>query len=189
MKQKKLVRKLQIGVMGSAADLKYSRKMESIAFEVGRLVAESGNTLIYGAEKDVDSLSTSAARGAKSAGGMTVGITYGRGKDVWDKTGNTDVIIASGLERGGGREFVLVNSCDAIIIISGGSGTLNESAVAYQLHIPIVAIVSTGGWADRLAGKYIDERKRFKVGKAKTPAEAVRKALKLGTQSAAGAFD
>lgn len=119
-------RKLQIGVMGSAADTKYTKKIEKLAEEAGKLIAESGNITVYGAEKDYDSLSTAAARGAKKAGGLTVGVTYGKGKDIWDKEGNTDIIISSGLERGGGREFVLVNSCDGIIAVSGGSGTMNE---------------------------------------------------------------
>src|SRR3990167_1038321 len=169
----KILRKFQIGVMGSAADLKYSEKIEKIAFEVGRYIAESGNITIYGAEKDYDSLSTAASRGAKNASGLTVGITYGKGKNIWDKKGMTDIIICSGLERGGGREFVLINSCDAIIIISGGSGTLNEAAIAYQLNIPIIALVGTGGWAEKLAGEYIDERKRLKVIVAKNSSEAV----------------
>ena len=63
--------------MGSAADLKYSRKVEKMAFEIGRFIAQSGNITVYGAEKDYDSLSTAAAREAKSAGGLTVGVTYG----------------------------------------------------------------------------------------------------------------
>lgn len=163
--------------MGSAADLEYSKELEQLAFEIGSRIAESGNITVYGAEKDYDSLSTAASRGAKSAGGITVGITYGKGKDIWDKDGNTDVIIATGIERGGGREFVLVNSCDAIIIVSGGSGTLTESAIAYQLNIPIVALVGTGGWADKLADTYIDGRNRIKVGAATTPKEAVELAL------------
>lgn len=175
----KIKRKLQIGVMGSAADLKYSKKIEKLAFEIGRLVAESGNITVYGAEKDYDSLSTAAARGAKSADGLTVGVTYGKSKNIWDKEGNTDVLIVSGLERGGGREFVLVNSCDAIIIISGGSGTLTEAAIAYQLNIPIVALVGSGGWTDKLASKYIDARKRLKIVPAKTPKQAVNLAIKL----------
>lgn len=176
-------RKLQIGVMGSAADLNYSKEIESIAFEIGKLIAEGGNIAVYGAEKDYDSLSTAAARGAKIAGGITVGVTYGKGKDIWDKENNTDVIICSGLERGGGREFVLVNSCDAIIIVSGGSGTLTETAIAYQLNIPVVAVVGTGGWADKLADTYMDERKRFKVIGTKTPEEAVGLAVKLASDN------
>lgn len=175
----KTKRKLQIGVMGSAADVKYSKKVEKIAEEIGKLIAKSGNITVYGAEKDYDSLSTAAARGAKKAGGLTVGVTYGKGKDVWDKEGNTDVLICSGMERGGGREFVLVNSCDGIIAVSGGSGTMNEMLVAYQLNIPIVVVIGTGGWADEMAGKYFDSRKRMKAIPAKDAKEAVEKILKL----------
>jgi predicted Rossmann-fold nucleotide-binding protein len=38
------MRKLQIGVMGSAADLKYSKKVEKTAERLGELVAEAGFT-------------------------------------------------------------------------------------------------------------------------------------------------
>lgn len=165
--------------MGSAADLNYTSEIEKLAFTIGKLVAKKGGITVYGAEKDYDSLSTAAARGAKSAGGLTVGVTYGKGKDIWDKEGLTDVIVVTGIERGGGREFVLVNSCDAIIIISGGSGTLTETAIAYQMNIPTVALTGTGGWADKLAGEYIDERKRLKVEAAATPEEAVAKVFEL----------
>jgi hypothetical protein len=172
-------RKLQIGVMGSAADTSYSDIVQNIAEEVGRRVAESGNITVYGAEKDCDSLSTAAARGAKKANGLTIGITYGKGKDIWDKDGNTDVIICSGMKRGGGREFVLVNSCDGVIVVSGGSGSLNEMVVAYQLNIPIVVVKNTGGWSDKLAGEYIDSRKRMKVEPAENAEEAVAKLIEI----------
>ena len=172
------MRKLQIGVMGSAADLKYSSEIEKIAEEIGYLVAKNGAVLFFGAEKDYDSLSTAACRGAKRGGGMTVGVTYGKGLNVFEKE-NADVIVGTGLERGGGREFVLVLSCDAIITVSGGSGTLTEICVAYQANIPIVAIQGTGGWNEKLAGKFLDARKRLKAEAATTPAEAVELAIRL----------
>ncbi|NVN96744.1 LOG family protein [Candidatus Nomurabacteria bacterium] len=169
-------RRMQIGVMGSAADLNYSKSIEMIAEQIGRDIALSGNICVYGAEKDYDSLSTAAARGAKSAGGITVGVTYGKGKDIWDSENNTDVIICTGIERGGGREFVLVNSCDAIIAISGGSGTLTELAIAYQSNLPMIVIVGTGGWADKLANTFFDARnRRMVIGS--TPENAVEIAL------------
>ena len=152
------MRKFQIGVMGSAADLAYASEVEQAAYEVGKRIAETGNILFFGAEKDSDSLSTAACRGAKDAGGLTVGITYGKGKDVWEK--EADIIIPCGLDRGGGRETVLVTGCDAVIAISGGSGTLTELAIAYQADIPMVALTGYGGWADTLADTYIDARKR-----------------------------
>jgi len=174
-------RKLQIGVMGSAADLRYAKELEKIAEKTGYLIAKKGATLMFGAEKDYDSLSTAACRGEKKAGGLTVGITYGKGMEIMEK--NVDVVIPTGLERGGGRELTLVLSCDAIIIISGGSGTLTETAIAYQANIPIVAIVGSGGWSDELAGRYLDARKRVKVEYSSTPEEAVEKAFVLTSKT------
>ncbi len=171
-------KKLQIGVMGSAADLQYKKEVELAAERLGELIAENNGVLVFGAEKDSDSLSTAACRGAKKAGGLTVGVTYGKGKDIWEKD-FADVIIASGLERGGGRELVLVLSCDVLISLSGGSGTLTELAIAYQADIPMVALKGFGGWSDKLADTYFDGRKRRKVIEAKTPEEAVSLAFKV----------
>lgn len=170
------MKRLQIGVMGSAADTRYSKAALLAAENVGRLIAQSANIVVFGAEKDVDSLSTAAGRGAKLEGGLTVGITYEKGKKIFEK--NVDVIISTGLVRGGGRELSLVLSCDAIISISGGSGTLNELAVAYQADIPMVALIGYGGWTDRLAGKFFDKRRRRKILCASTPEEAVKKAVR-----------
>lgn len=169
------MRKFQIGVMGSMDDLKYTNEFAQIAERVGELIAENGAILFFGAEKDADSLSTAASRGAKRKGGLTVGVTYGKRKDIFQK--DADIIIPTGLERGGGREFVLALCCDAVIALSGGSGTLNELAVAYQADIPMVAIKGLGGWADKLADQYFDGRERRKVIGADTPEEAVKIAL------------
>lgn len=139
------------------------------------LIAEEDGILFFGAEKDSDSLSTVACRGAKDAGGLTVGITYGKGKDVWEK--DADIIIPCGLERGGGRETVLVTGCDAVIAISGGSGTLTELAIAYQADIPMVALTGYGGWADKLADEYLDTRNRILTIGAASPEETVKKAF------------
>ncbi|MCA9309194.1 TIGR00725 family protein, partial [Candidatus Saccharibacteria bacterium] len=112
---------------------------------------------------------------AKKHGGLTVGVTYGKGKEVVEK--NVDIVIASGMERGGGRELCLVLSCDAIICINGGSGTLTEIAIAYQANIPIVVMDGSGGWSERLAGEYLDSRERVKIHPATTAQEAVAIAL------------
>lgn len=174
-------RKLQIGVMGSCADLSYGRGVETAAEAIGELIAKSGNALIFGAEKDRDSLSAAACRGAKKRGGLVIGITYGRRHDdILEK--NVDAVISSGMERGGGREFVLTLSCDVIITIGGGSGTLNEIAVAYQTGIPIVALKGSGGWSDLLVDKFLDERKKVKIEAVDTPEKAVEKAIELAEQ-------
>lgn len=173
---KDINRRLQIGVMGSAADTKYSKEVERVSERLGELLAEAGAITVFGAEKDSDSLSTAACRGAKRKGGVAVGVTYGKHKDVWEKN-MADFIVASGLERGGGRETVLVLSCDAVIAVSGGSGTLTELAIAYQADIPMIAMKGTGGWSEKLADTFIDGRQRRKTIGAKTPEEAVKIAL------------
>lgn len=172
-------RKLQIGVMGSMANIlgPDAERLLKMAEDTGYYIAEAGCTLLFGAEKDGDSLSSAACRGAKRAGGLVIGVTYNKGLQVFEP--NADVIIASGMERGGGRELCLVLSCDAIIAINGGSGTLTEVAIAYQANIPIVAIKGSGGWADELCGRYLDARKRVLIEAAASPVDAVAKAVNL----------
>ena len=84
------------------------------------------------------------------------------------------------MEIGGGRELTLVLSCDVIIAISGGSGTLNEMTIAYQAGIPIIVIARFSGWAKKLADKFIDNRKRIKCLSAKTEKEALKRAIEEG---------
>ena len=170
------MKKLQIGIMGSAADLKYSDEALNFAKELGKLIAKSGNILVYGAEKEYTSLSTEAAKVATKNGGITIGVAGGKSKKVFGKFRPT-VLINSGLEIGGGREFTLVLSCDVIIAISGGSGTLTEMAIAYQAGIPIIVVDRFGGWAKKLADKYVDDRNRLKCISVNTAEEALEKAI------------
>ena len=170
------MQKLQIGIMGSAADLEYSDESLKFAKNLGKLLAESGNILVYGAEKDYTSLSTEAAKVASVNGGITVGVASGKDKNIYGDFRPT-ILINSGLDIGGGREFTLALSCDAIIAISGGSGTLTEIAVAYQAGIPIIVVDKFGGWANRLSDEFLDGRKRTKCMSVKTEKEAIEKAI------------
>ena len=172
------MRKIQIGVMGSAADLNYSNEALNFAKELGKEIAKSNNILVYGAEKEYTSLSTEAAKEASKYNGTTIGITSGKDNNIFGEYRPT-VLINSGLEIGGGREFTLILSCDIIIAISGGSGTLTEIAIAYQAGIPIIVIDQFNGWAKKLSNKYLDDRNRIKCIPANTPKEAVLKALNL----------
>ncbi len=172
------MKKIQIGIMGSAADLKYSMEALKFSKELGKLIAESGNILVYGAESDYTSLSTEAAKEASRNGGITVGVAGDKNKNIYGKFRPT-VLINSGLDIGGGREFNLVLSCDVIIAISGGSGTLTEMAIAYQANIPIIVIPMFGGWSEKLSDSYLDDRNRLKCLSANTPKEALKLAIKL----------
>lgn len=175
-----MTRRIQIGVIGSASQEDQSQELQKLAYEIGQEIAKSNAIVVYGAEKDVDSLSNQAAQGANEAGGTTIAIVYGSEKNTFSE--NNSIIIATGQERGGGREFSFVLSCDSLISIAGGSGTLMEMSMAYQNKIPVVALENTGGCSGQFAGKFIDERKREIIHPAKSPEEAVQLAVTLSKQ-------
>ncbi len=163
---------MQIGVIGSAADLEPTKAAIIAAKRLGTEVAFRKHTLIFGAEQDCSSLSTYAALSARNAKGVTVGITYGTSKQVYAPD-SAVIVIPTGLARGGGREMVQALACDGIVAIAGGSGTLNEITVAYQANIPVVILKGFGGWSDQLSGTYLDARKRYAFRAAKSAVEAL----------------
>jgi uncharacterized protein (TIGR00725 family) len=171
------MRRLQIGVIGSCSDLNYSKAAEEFAKDLGKLIAERKYTLVFGAEKDVDSLPTIAAVSALKAGGETLGITYEKGMKLFSEEA-ASVVVAAGLVRGGGRETVLMLSCDVVVSLSGGSGTLNEICIAYQANIPVITVTGFGGWSDKLADSYLDDRRRYKLVSATNPKQAIDLAIK-----------
>lgn len=137
---------------------------------------------MFGAEKDINSLPTVAALAAREAGGTTVGITYEKGLKTFEDKASS-IVIASALVRGGGRETALILSCDVVIAIAGGSGTLTEITVAYQASIPVITVTGYGGWSDKLAGTFLDERKRSKFIAASSPEMALESALSVLKES------
>lgn len=163
---------MQIGVIGSAADLKPTKAAVLAARKLGVEIARRKHTLIFGAEQDCMSLSTFAALSARKEGGTTIGVTYGTSKRVFEPASAT-IVIPTGLIRGGGREMTQALACDGIVAIAGGSGTLNEITVAYQADIPVVLLKGFGGWSDQLSGMYLDARKRYVFNAVKSAAEAL----------------
>lgn len=170
-------RKIQICVIGSVVDKKIEKSIITKAENLGREIARHNAVLLFGREEDFDSLPQIAAREAEKHGGQTIAFVCEDGKKGLKKSDSQ--IIITGQRRGGGREFSLVLSSDAIICIGGKSGTLMEVAMAYQAGIPTIALKGTGGWSDRLIDKFLDERRRQRIIKAVTPKDAVQLALKL----------
>ena len=102
-----------------------------------------------------------AARGAKSAGGTTIGILPGEtraGMNEW-----TDHAVVTGI--GHARNLAVVASGDAVIAVGGRWGTLAEIGFARILGRPVVILEP--GW--QLEG----------IERAGTPPEAVERALLL----------
>jgi len=156
-------RNIQIGVIG---DSDSTEKNMAIAEKTGREIALMGATLVTGGGHGV---MLAACRGAKSAGGLTVSIIPGTDRTAANEF--SDVVIPSGL--GWARNSLVVLSCDAIVVIGGRSGTLSELAYSSLYQKVTCAICGTGGWADRLAGEYIDNRTEKPVLRAESASEAI----------------
>ncbi len=134
------------------------------AFEVGRLLAEQGATVICGGGTGV---MAAAARGARSADGLVIGVRPGA--DRADASPELSATIVTNM--GEARNAVIVWSADAVIVVGGSWGTLSELALAMRRGC--IPVISLGGWRvlDQ-AGSVVPG-----VAEAATPAEAVRLAL------------
>lgn len=163
-----------IAVIGNADDLHVSKKTLRIAREVGEEIAKHSDLLICGG---MGGVMKAACMGATSKGGLTLGILPFLDKRIANKFVN--IPLCSGMPIGM-RDNIIIHSADAIIAIGGGSGTIGEIALAYMYKKPVIAISGTGGWADKLEGKYIDKRKKMKIISVKTAREAVRIAVRSG---------
>ena len=148
--------RVQVAVIGSGAE------HEARAEQVGRLLAERGATVVTGG---LGSVMAAAARGAKSAGGTTIGIVPGetrQGANEW-----LDHVVVTGV--GHARNLAVVASGDAVIAVGGQWGTLAEIGFAHVLGRPVVILEP--GWD--LEG----------VARASSPEEAVDRALSALTDS------
>jgi len=152
------------------------------AEEVGRLLAQRGAVVVSGG---LSGVMEAVSRGAKSAGGLVIGILPGL--DKRDANAFVDIALTTGM--GWMRNTLTVRAADAVIMISGGIGTLNELTVAYE-DKPTVILEGTGGWSDRIReiayqGKHLDEAGIAELYFAQTPADAVEMALDLARSSTA----
>jgi uncharacterized protein (TIGR00725 family) len=114
---------------------KADKALKKEAEAVGRLIAEKGGILVCGG---MHGIMEAASKGAKQAGGLTVGILPQEHKR--DANPYIDIPIATGL--GIGRNVVIARTADAVIAIGGEYGTLSEIAFALQMGKPVVGIRS-----------------------------------------------
>jgi len=108
-----------------------------------------------------------ACRGAKSEGGLTVGILPGF--SCHEANAYVDIPVVTGLSEA--RNVIVVRTAQAVIAVDGEYGTLSEIAYALKLGIPVVGL-NTWQLAKR-------EKLVSAIVEAATPAEAVDKALAL----------
>jgi len=121
----------QVAVVGSGTE------HEENAETVGRLLAERGATVVTGGLGEV---MAAASRGAKTAGGTTIGILPGELRT--DANPWLDHVVVTGI--GHGRNLAVVASGDAVIAVGGRYGTLAE--IGFALTLGRRVVVLEPGW-------------------------------------------
>jgi len=125
--------RLHVAVVG-AGDA--GEDLATAAEEVGRRIARGGAAVVCGG---LGGVMEAACRGAKSAGGLTIGILPGRRRE--DANRWVDVAIPTGM--GETRNALVVLSADVVVAIGGEHGTLSEVAFGLKLGRPVVGL---GTW-------------------------------------------
>jgi uncharacterized protein (TIGR00725 family) len=108
---------------------------DALAEEVGRALAERGAIVVCGG---LGGVMEAACRGARAAGGLTVGLLPGSSRAA----ANPHVVVALPTGLGEIRNALIVRCADAVIAIGGGPGTLSEVAFALKTGVPVVSLRS-----------------------------------------------
>lgn len=117
-----------------------------LAEATGRTIAGEGHILLTGATRG---LPYCAAQGAVQAGGQSIGFSPAASREAHVRSYQLpddmyDVVLYTGLNYVG-RDNLLVNCADAVVIIGGRLGTTHEFTVAMETHKPVAILHGAGG--------------------------------------------
>jgi uncharacterized protein (TIGR00725 family) len=152
---------MNITVIGDSA---CSAEEAKLAETVGELLAQQGVTIICGG---LGGVMEAVCRGAKSKGGLTVGILPGQDSSMANPW--VDIPVVTGI--GEARNVAVVKSAQAVIAIGGSYGTLSEIAHALKSGISIIGLNT---WSLFRNGREDDS-----IIRVQSAAEAVDKAISL----------
>ena len=150
-----------IAVIGNSS---CSPKEAKLAEVVGELLAQRGATIMCGG---LGGVMEAVCRGAKSKGGLTVGILPGQDSSMANSW--VDIPVVTGL--GEARNAAVVKSAQAVVAIGGAYGTLSEIAYALKNGIPVIGLHT---WSLSRDGREDDS-----IIRVNSAAEAVDRAVSL----------
>lgn len=125
--------KITVSVIGSHDT---NPPIDEIAYQVGQMIARQGAVLVCGG---LDGVMAAAARGAKEAGGLTIGLLPGT--DKADANPYIDIALPSSF--GYARNAMVACSADIIIALPGSYGTNSEICYGLVYNRPVIDL---GGW-------------------------------------------
>ncbi len=125
--------KITVSVIGGH---KMTSKTEQKAFKIGEIIATEGAVLVCGG---LDGVMKAAAKGAKEAGGLTIGLLPGKEK----KDANPYIDIALPTSIGYARNAMVACSADLIVALPGSYGTSCEISYGIVYGRPVIDF---GNW-------------------------------------------
>lgn len=160
------MRKIIIGVMGPGERAREDHIRN--AFELGRLIAREGWVVLTGG-RNVGVMGA-ASRGAKEAGGLTIGILPTRNRDAISPAVDIPIIT----DMGSARNNINALTSDLIIACGMGAGTASEVALALKANRAVILLT------DNEEGKrFFKSLRPRRVFFAQDPAEAVETAREI----------
>ena len=150
----------QIAVVGGEAE----DELLAVAEQVGRGLAEAEAVLVCGG---LGGVMEAACRGAREAGGLTVGLLPGTDRRAANPF--VEVVVPTGL--GEARNALVVRAGEAVIAVGGGYGTLAEIGFALKARLPVIGVAT---WELSREGRAVNG-----VERAESAAAAVSRALEL----------
>jgi uncharacterized protein (TIGR00725 family) len=122
--------KPHIGVIGAG---ECDAALAALAGDVGRCIAEAGAVLVCGG---MGGVMEAACRGAKSAGGLTIGILPG--VDRADCNPFVEVAVATGINEA--RNLAIIRTADVLVAVGGSYGTLSEIGFALKAGKRVIGL-------------------------------------------------
>jgi len=132
--------KKTIAVIGSDGDI--DPRVEEVAEEIGRRLAMEDVVVVCGG---LGGVMQAVCRGAREKDGLTVGILPSMDKE--EANPYVDVALTTGL--GHARNIFVAASADAVVALSGSTGTLSEIALALNNKKHVYLVEDTGGVSER----------------------------------------
>ena len=147
------------------------------AFELGKQLAKNKCVVISGATRGIPH---EVSCGNREAGGLNIGFSPAVSKTAHIKAYKLpfepyDIIIYTGSDYAG-RDIVMTKSAEAMIVISGRTGTMHEFLTAFETGKVIGVLEGTGGVADEIKNflKIIKKKAKATIIYSSDPKELVK---------------
>ena len=119
-----------LAVVGAS---KASPEIYDLAVAVGRMAARRGWIVVTGG---LGGVMEAAPRGAREAGGLTLGILPGG--DRGEANPFIQVAVATQIRHA--RNSIIAHTADALVAVDGEYGTLSEIALGLKLGKPVIGL-------------------------------------------------